>query len=125
MTGVQSRRLGECVSARIRSARSNPRLTAPRCKSIVASLICGMPLLFAAYVLSYAPVVRYGGHEEVTSTLLRQSFIAVVPADGSRFPLYKPVDWLIDNTPLREPLTSDGGKQQVSRIVDPGRSTAR
>ena len=26
------------------------------------------------------------------------------PADGSTYPAFKPVDWLIDNTPLREPL---------------------
>lgn len=27
-------------------------------------------------------------------------------ADSSLYPIYKPVDWLIDNTPLRNPLFS-------------------
>ena len=52
------------------------------------------------YVLSYAPVVRVNGREYIQAG--RVDFW--VPSDGIRFPLYKPVDWLIDNTPLRGPL---------------------
>jgi len=44
-------------------------------------------LLFLAYPLSYAPAIRLG---------LR-------PHNGS-IAVYKPVEWLNDETPLREPL---------------------
>jgi hypothetical protein len=50
-------------------------------------------LLAVAYVLSYAPVVRWS---------LASSGLPLM--DGQDFPAYRPVDWLIDKTPLRRPL---------------------
>ena len=56
-----------------------------------------LPLM---YVLSYAPVVRVceGPDPEDTTT-----FVENPPG---RYPLYKPVNLLIDHTPFREPLLS-------------------
>ena len=85
-------------------------MTFPRHKSIVANLVWGVALVsvfVTGYVLSYAPVVRFGGHEEewvVPSYFPGTPRRVIIPADGSRYPIYKPVDWLIDNTPLRSPL---------------------
>lgn len=47
-------------------------------------------LLPAVYTLSEAPIVRLAG----------------VTPHGGWWRLYSPVDWAIDNTPLREPLLS-------------------
>ena len=66
------------------------------------------------YVLSYAPVVKACKRTVETAeypfTAIWVSF-SVSPvmvhreaADGSIYPLYSPVDWLIDSTPLRKPL---------------------
>ena len=44
-------------------------------------------LLLVVYVLSYAPVVRY-----------------CVDPGASAHGIYRPVEWLIDETPVREPL---------------------
>ena len=64
----------------IPSPRANPSRT-----SLVAFAMLLAPLL---YVLSYAPVVRvcFDSH-------------AIPP-----YELYAPIDWLTENTPLREPL---------------------
>lgn len=60
--------------------------TAPRKPLLVnlawtVALVIGLPTV---YVLSYAPV-----------------FSLVSDPWASRIPAYRPVDWLIDNTPLR------------------------
>jgi hypothetical protein len=58
-----------------------------------------MLAVVVVYPLSYAPVVRYqvelhrGEFFEPTNGL-----------DGNWMPVYKPVDWLIDNTSLKKPL---------------------
>jgi hypothetical protein len=54
-----------------------------------------MLLLFAGYVLSYAPIAR---HYMVRHGMSRSI------ADGTVLPVYKPVDWLIDHSSMREPL---------------------
>lgn len=75
------------------------------------------------YVLSYAPVVKVCGRTTVVPAFPRTSSVPhphdagqtisisyvvalgrIPLADESLYPAYKPVDWLIDNTPLREPL---------------------
>ena len=55
----------------------------PSLTSLVAFFLIVTPLV---YVLSYAPVVRTG------------------QVICGRSTVYRPVDWLIDNTPLRNPL---------------------
>jgi len=57
---------------------------------VVGGLLLVIGLL---YVLSYAPVVRWTRNPS-----------PLVASDGSRFPVYKPLDWLIDNTPARNLL---------------------
>lgn len=63
-------------------------------------------LLLLVYPLSYAPVVRLGGgNQDVTPTVFMSMHGPIIDyADGSRYPIYVPVDWLIDHTPLRQPL---------------------
>ena len=59
----------------------------------VATFFAALPVL---YVLSYAPYVRcFGG-------LLVPGHHG--PVGGGEIAIYRPVDWIIDNTPLREPL---------------------
>ncbi len=61
--------------------------------TLVAVLL--LPLL---YVLSYAPVVRC-----IKANQPEDPYRLFV-ADGSDLPMYLPVDWLIDKTPLKKPL---------------------
>jgi hypothetical protein len=72
--------------------RRKPSLT-----SLVAFILIISPIL---YVLSYAPVVRLceGPDQEFDF-----SGIVLLPL-ADEYPLYGPVNWLIDNTPLRKPL---------------------
>jgi len=55
-----------------------------------AAVLMLFVVLVVTYPLSYAPVVRI------------QS--AASGKSGKRIDFYRPVDWLIDNTPLQEPL---------------------
>jgi hypothetical protein len=66
---------------------------------MVALLLIAVPVV---YVLSYAPVVR------ICRRTIPTGFDSgyTPTADGSLYPMYKPVDWLIDNTPLHDPLFS-------------------
>lgn len=77
------------------ASRSNK----PSITSLVLFALIVSPL---AYVLSYAPVVRIceGSDEALTTGAIG-------------YPVYEPVDWLIDNTPLREPIFSWGGLWNV------------
>ena len=52
------------------------------------------------YPLSYAPFVRL----QIEHRTADGSFLFGGPFDASMFPFYQPVDWLIDNTPLKKPL---------------------
>ena len=54
--------------------------------------------LVVVYPLSYAPVVKW------TESDLMIGPDIPAPADGGQLPGYRPLDWLIDNTPLREPM---------------------
>ena len=63
------------------------------------------------YVLSYAPFVRMRGGLQYaplpppTSVWDLHGDPPIVSfGDGRDYPAYRPVDWLIDNTPLRDPL---------------------
>ena len=89
------------------SFRSKPSLT-----SLIAFVLILSPLV---YVLSYAPAARVLRRtidvripptpaELMTTALVSFEPVQIPCADGSLYPAYKPVDWLIDNTPLREPL---------------------
>ena len=72
---------------------ASPRIK-PSFTSLVAFLLVVTPLL---YVLSYAPVVRVCGRGDT-----RYPGWVVLPRE--EYPLYKPLDWLIDETPIRTPL---------------------
>lgn len=56
---------------------------------VLATVMLGIPL----YVLSYAPVARSS-----------MSSSGMMWVDGQHVPAYRPLDWIIDNTPLRRPL---------------------
>ena len=62
-----------------------------------AALLLGV----VAYPLSYAPVVklRIGSANEHVGTPWKMTI-----ADGNELPVYRPVDWLIDRTPLKTPM---------------------
>lgn len=64
---------------------------APLPQLVMASLLCGG--IIVVYVLSYAPVYRVEMVRQNSPTPL-----------GVWRSAYAPVDWLIDNTFLREPL---------------------
>lgn len=79
----------------------------PSVTSLVAFFLIVSPLVYA---LSYAPIVRIcEAVYPVPQISIRQGACTIsadrVPvADASQYPPYKPVDWVIDNTPLRTPL---------------------
>ena len=82
--------------------------TKPSRTSLLAFFMVVLPVL---YVLSYAPVVRfYDGETEHDLDIPFPAGAHFIPADwlkladSSRYPPYKPIDWLIDNTPLQKPL---------------------
>ncbi len=67
--------------------------------------------LLAVYPLSYAPVLRMVGpwksHGPISVGSPSTYFVSGtlhLPVDGRELPVYQPIDWLIDETPLREPL---------------------
>lgn len=74
--------------------RGRPSLT-----SLIAFALLMSPLM---YVLSYAPVVSISSNWPDDRIKFNSSEAEV--ADASRFSPYKPVDWIIDYTSLREPL---------------------
>lgn len=77
----------------------------PSHTSIIAFVLIVLPVL---YVLSYAPFVRASRGRYSARRTHRMSVLdpddVVLPGAGSRYPAYKPVDWLVDNTVLTEPL---------------------
>jgi hypothetical protein len=64
------------------------------------SVLCALAsiVLLTVYVLSYAPVVRYVKARQPPDPY------RLCVADGRDLPLYAPVDWFIDKTPLETPL---------------------
>jgi hypothetical protein len=108
------------------------RASRPSVTSLVAFFLIVTPVV---YVLSYAPVVRVCGRTveyrfnvdipfpqgtaiapgfESGSEMVIQQQIA----DSSLYPMYGPVDWLIDHTPLRGPLLSWAGLWGVRDAFD-------
>lgn len=65
-------------------------------------------IALVVYVASYAPFVRFRGGDRPQVIWERVSIVEdrpyMVIADGRRYFIYRPVDWLIDRTILREPL---------------------
>lgn len=83
------------------------RRRGPSITSLVTFFLIVTPLV---YVLSYAPVVRFLAlSEEVDSAEPFAGFMAPEPNDSREFPAYVPIDWLIDNTPIRRPLFAWSG----------------
>ena len=83
------------------------RKRGPSFTSLVAFFLIVSPII---YVLSYAPIVRVCGRPIVPAAIPDGTsgvivwFVGEPMADSSLYPAYKPVDWLIDNTPVRRPL---------------------
>ena len=64
-------------------------------------------MVFSAlvYVFSYAPVVRMKNPFILYSGTDYKGFSPTSGSiDGHNLPLFRPIDWLIDETPLRRPL---------------------
>lgn len=72
------------------------------CRGVAPLLIVA---LLTCYVLSYAPYIRWRweGPTPVSSGFMGQhyDYEATLPPAPT---VYRPVDWLIDNTPLDRPL---------------------
>ena len=75
-------------------------MPSPRSKPSLTSLVAFAMLLTALYVLSYAPVFRCVGDPGYRFGRGRSYYLT---REGWQ-ELYRPVEWLTDNTPLREPL---------------------
>jgi hypothetical protein len=74
-------------------------------KPLLVNLSCLAGLLLLLYPLCYAPVLRFWGGTTYTDDPVWESFLPQVDyADGRRYPPFRPIDWLIDHTPLRHPL---------------------
>ena len=82
-------------------------MTAPRRKSIVANVLWLLPLLFVVYVLSYPIYLRCVASDDMLDGV-------DPPAD---IPGYRPVQWMIDETPLIHPIARWGGLFGASDAV--------
>ena len=78
----------------------SPR-TKPSRTSLVAFAMIAGPFL---YVLSYAPVVRICDGPDPEPPEFVALYSSFFVEKDPEYPLYVPVDWLIDNTPLETPL---------------------
>ena len=83
---------------------------------------CIVAVLFVVYVLSYAPMVQLqSGHKgrpsfrKLTFRSGRVVFDPNPPTVSGGLAYYSPVNWLIDHTPLREPLFRWAGVWNVRR----------
>jgi hypothetical protein len=63
------------------------------------------------YPLSYAPVAKlwitvrgYQASSQLSRASGRHVGYLIIAVDEDDLPIYRPVDWLIDHTPLRTPL---------------------
>jgi hypothetical protein len=83
-----------------------PEPTEQRERPSAGSLAILLLVLSVVYLFSYAPVVRTRGGWKVhaaTDSFGNPTTITE-PIDGDNLPFYRPVDWLIDNTPFQDPL---------------------
>jgi hypothetical protein len=76
-----------------------------RRKPLLVNLSLVALLAAMLYVFSYAPCVRLRGGVQFGE----DKWFSLIPpieryGDGRDYPVYRPVDWLIDHTPLRYPL---------------------
>ena len=83
-----------------------PRHREPRSAWLLPDVLAVLAVLMLAYVLSYAARRAFHGwREDLRSTVDGRNPATVkAPIDGDDLPVYKPLDWLIDETPLRDPL---------------------
>jgi hypothetical protein len=72
-------------------------MPAARRKPVLPNIVLAVVLLVPVYVLSYAPALRLMHSRVVVDHPFMETVIPHVPG-------YAPVEWLIDNTPMREPL---------------------
>lgn len=90
-----------------RRRRRGTAMTAKLRRTLQANLTwagVGILVLAILYILSYAPMIRWKG--ETRRFIPRGGDIPmVVFPDGKQFPLYRPIDWLVDHTPLGTPLS--------------------
>ncbi len=75
-------------------------MPSPRTKPSLTSIVAFGMLLAVLYVLSYAPVFRF--------TVDTETFLYFREREGWQ-ELYVPIEWLTDNTSIREPLLSWAG----------------
>ena len=81
----------------------SPR-TKPSRTSLIAFFLIVTPLV---YTLSYAPAFRFTNDEPPYFNF--EIPVYTFPRKAGWQELYRPVEWLTDNTPLREPLLSWAG----------------
>lgn len=82
------------------------KMTGKRDKSLLSFWIrtsVALIVFIVAYVLSYAPVYRVCGFGPVSRG---GRLVGYAP---DHVPFYRPVEWLMDNTPLSGPLYKWGG----------------
>ncbi len=72
----------------------------PTRKAIARFAVTALLIVVVAYPLSYAPVVRF----KVECIEKHPEFDYIRTFDGADLPIYEPIDRLIDETILQEPL---------------------
>lgn len=78
----------------------------PTRQAIVRWAAAVLLVLVVVYPLSYAPFVKWKLWEIHERTVQEGYTVGCrfTPIDGSQYHVYRPVDWLIDNTALKQPL---------------------
>lgn len=73
-------------------------------------VLAGVALLVVLYASSYAPYLRWRGPATLKTVRApgRHGSVMLIGyaayQDGEQLPMYRPVDWVIDETALRMPL---------------------
>ena len=91
------------------NAESKRESSGARWPWVAVVMIAGL-----GYVLSYAPMVKIKGGWAYGNGTITVS----VPFDGDRLPFYRPLDWVIDSTPLKAPLFIWAGQWGVRDIFE-------